>query len=247
MSVDLEICIDSIHSAIAAQAGGAVRVELCDNLIEGGTTPSAGCIKLVREKIDIDLNVIIRPRGGDFHYTDLEFEIMKEDIQIAKELGADGIVIGILNKDGTVDKKRMEELIKIAKQMTVTFHRAFDVTRDPFEALEDIIDLGMERILTSGQESTALEGVDLLQALVERAGKRISIMPGGGINVENIKQIVERTKVWECHLSARETIKSKMEFKRPNISMGGKPERSEYEHRLTSAAMVREVRAQCNK
>lgn len=162
MPVDLEICIDSVHSAIAAQEGGAVRVELCDNLFEGGTTPSAGCIQLVRENIHIDLNVIIRPRGGDFLYSPLEFEIMKQDIKIAKQLGANGVVLGILNKDGTIDQKRTAELIALARPMTVTFHRAFDVTRDPFEALEQLIDLGVDRILTSGQENTVLEGMDRL-------------------------------------------------------------------------------------
>ncbi len=238
MPVDLEICIDSVHSAIAAQEGGAVRVELCDNLFEGGTTPSAGCIQLVRENIHIDLNVIIRPRGGDFLYSPLEFEIMKQDIKIAKQLGANGVVLGILNKDGTIDQKRTAELIALARPMTVTFHRAFDVTRDPFEALEQLIDLGVDRILTSGQENTVLEGIEVIQSLVEKADDRIIIMPGGGIHSRNIHKIVQRTKVKECHLSARQPIPSTMEFKRPYVSMGGHLSFPEYEYRFTSAELV---------
>ena len=247
MSVSLEICIDSIHSAIEAQKGGAIRVELCDNLFEGGTTPSAGCIQLVRQNIDIDLNVIIRPRGGDFLYSSLEYEMMKQDIQLAKQLGVNGVVIGLLNSDGTIDRKRTAELIKLARPMTVTFHRAFDVAKDPFEAMEQLIDLGVDRILTSGQENTALEGIDLITDLVKKAGDRIIIMPGGEINVRNIKKIVNRTKAKECHLSAREPVASKMEFRRPYVSMGGTLSFSEYENRFTSSALVQAMNGAINK
>jgi copper homeostasis protein len=161
MSIVLEICIDSVEAAMAAQQGGANRVELCADLLEGGTTPSAGTIHLARRSIDIDLNVIIRPRGGDFCYTPVEFEVMKLDIETAKAAGANGVVIGVLNEDGSVDADRTSELVTLARPMSVTFHRAFDMARDPYQALETLIDLGVDRVLTTGQESSVLEGLDL--------------------------------------------------------------------------------------
>src|SRR5438445_9519302 len=147
----IAVCVDSVESAMAAEAGGAERVELCDNLMEGGTTPSAGAVAAARKKLEIKFHVIIRPRGGDFCYSDVEFEVMKRDVEFAKQLGADGIVIGILLPDGAIDVTRTRELIDIARPMSVTFHRAFDMTRDAFAALETLIDLGIDRILTSGQ------------------------------------------------------------------------------------------------
>ena len=161
----LEVCVDSAESAIAAQAGGAARVELCDNLLEGGTTPSAGTIELARKHLNIAMNVIIRPRGGDFDYSDLEFEIMQRDIQVARERGADGVVIGILKPNGTIDKTRTCRLIALARPMSVTFHKAFDVTRDPFEALDTLIEVGVDRVLTSGQEASVIEGLGVVKEL----------------------------------------------------------------------------------
>src|SRR5512138_1393956 len=162
----LEACVNSALSAIEAQAGGADRVELCQNMPEGGCTPSAGAIRYARKELRIGLFVMIRPRGADFLYSDGEFEIMKEDIRVAKELGADGVVFGILKADGTIDRQRMEELIRLARPMGVTCHRAFDMTRDPFGALEDLIALGVDRILTSGQCDSALEGAPLIRQLI---------------------------------------------------------------------------------
>lgn len=224
----LEICIDSVASAIAAEQGGARRVELCANLFEGGTTPSAGCIATVKKHLSIDVNVLIRPRGGDFLYSNEEFEIMKYDIELAKKLGVSGVVFGILQADGTVDKKRTQELITLARPMTVTFHRAFDMTPDPLEALEDIIALQMDRILTSGQERTAFEGSDLIAQLVEQAGNRIIIMPGGGITDRNLRKIIDKTKVQECHTSGRTTFTSKMLYQKSHVSMGGELRLPEY-------------------
>src|SRR4029079_2315147 len=151
------------------------RVELCDNLLEGGTTPSAGTIELARQHLTIALNVIIRPRGGDFCYSKIEFEIMRRDIELVKLMGADGVVIGILNPNGTIDKARTRTLVELARPMTVTFHKAFDMTRDPFAALDTLIELGVDRVLTSGQESSVLEGLDVVRALVKRAGRKIII------------------------------------------------------------------------
>ncbi len=216
----IEICVDSVGSAAAAQAGGADRVELCDNLIEGGTTPSAGAIALACEKLNIPVNVIIRPRGGDFCYSDIEFEVMKRDISAAKDLGANGIVIGILLPDGRVDEARTRELIRLARPMSVTFHRAFDMTRDPFEALESLIALGVDRVLTSGQEATAAKGIELIGRLVERAGDRISIMACGEIREENARRIVAETGAREIHFTAFVEKESEMEYRNQRVYMG---------------------------
>ena len=206
----LEICANSVESALMAQKGGAQRVELCDNIYEGGTTPSYGAILSASKLLNIDLNIIIRPRGGDFCYSELEFEIMKKDIEFAKKLGVNGIVIGILNPDGTIDTLRTKLLVELAKPMSVTFHRAFDVTKDPFKALEDIIECSCDRVLTSGQENKAIEGVSLIKTLVEKAENRIIIMPGSGINEKNIQEIYQKTKAIEFHASLRKNVKSKM-------------------------------------
>lgn len=208
----LEICANSIHSALAAQNAGAHRVELCENLNEGGTTPSYGTILNTRKQLSIDLYVLIRPRGGDFLYTEEEFEIMKTDIEICKTLKCDGVVLGILTKDGEVDVNRTQELVKLAFPMGVTFHRAFDRCKDPFKALESIIETGCERILTSGLKSSAIEATELLKQLVEKAGNRISIMPGAGINSSNILELKNITKAKEYHTSAKTERSSLMNY-----------------------------------
>ena len=184
-----EICANSVASCIAAQKGGADRVELCAGIPEGGTTPSYGMIKSARESISIALNVIIRPRGGDFLYSQEELREMTYDIKVARELGADGLVFGCLRPDGYVDVEAMKPLMEAAGDTPVTFHRAFDHCSNPFHALEDIIELGCTRILTSGCRPTALEGADLLCQLVEKASDRIIIMPGCGVKEDNIAEI----------------------------------------------------------
>jgi copper homeostasis protein len=224
----LEICANSLESAVNAQKGGAQRVELCDNIYEGGTTPSYGSIQQARKLLNIDLNVIIRPRGGDFCYSDLEFEIMKKDIEFAKSMEVDGVVFGILYPNGTVDKERTKMLVELAKPMSITFHRAFDVTRNPFAALEDIIECGCNRILTSGQENKAMDGVTLIQNVVKKAENRIIIMPGSGINETNISDISQKTGANEFHASLRKNVKSKMEFRKEGIAMGGIPQIDEF-------------------
>ena len=212
MKFKLEVIGFTIESCLIAQAAGAHRIELCDNPSEGGTTPSYGFIKAAREKLTIELYPIIRPRGGDFLYSETEFEIMKADVQICKNLGCNGVVIGILLADGTVDKERCKQLVDIAYPMGVTFHRAFDRTTDPFKALEDIISIGCERILTSGQKPSVNEGMQLLIDLVQQANERIIIMPGSGVRAENIVALANQTNALEFHTSARININSKMEF-----------------------------------
>lgn len=215
-----EICANSVASCIAAQEGGADRVELCAGIPEGGTTPSFGMIWNARESIDIDLNVIIRPRGGDFLYNESELAEMLFDISAAKELGVDGLVFGCLNPDGSVDMENMALLMEASGDTPVTFHRAFDHTSDPFKALEDIISLGCRRILTSGCRPTAMEGAEMLAQLVEKAGDRIIIMPGCGVNESNIAEIARLSGAREFHFSARESVESSMVFRNPKVAMG---------------------------
>lgn len=229
MNFKLEVIGFNMQSCIIAQAAGAHRIELCDNPEDGGTTPSYGFIKAAREKLQIALFPIIRPRGGDFLYSDDEFEMMKTDTRLCKQLGCDGVVIGMLNADGTVDKKRNASLVELAYPLGVTFHRAFDRTkplltspkgRNPdsaessiySQALEDIIEIGCERVLTSGLRPTALEGMDTIAALVKQADDRIIIMPGSGVRSDNIAGLAKKTGATEFHTSARVNIDSKMNF-----------------------------------
>ncbi|MEC3881040.1 copper homeostasis protein CutC [Parapedobacter sp. 10938] len=206
----LEICANSVLSALNAQEGGADRVELCQNLESGGTTPSLGQVWLARGGLSIGVHVLIRPRAGGFLYSDIEFLEMKADIMFCKEAKCDGVVIGMLLVDGQVDTVRMAELIELARPMHVTFHRAFDRCRDPFEALEVIIGLGCDRLLTSGMKDTAAEGAETIARLVEQANGRIEVMPGSGINEENILQIVASTGASSFHTSAKVEQESTM-------------------------------------
>ena len=217
--VSLEVCANSVTSALAAQKGGAVRVELCQNLMEGGTTPSHGEILLARKLLNIKLYVLLRPRGGDFLYSDLEFKLMMADAAFCMEAGCDGIVIGMLNADGAVDKERCAEFIKIARQCSigVTFHRAFDMCADMYQALEDIIDLGCERILTSGGKTTAIEGSPAIAHLIKKAAGRIIIMPGSGISETNVTDLVRFTGALEIHSSAKAKVKSQMNYHNDHI------------------------------
>ena len=215
-----EICANSVASCIAAQDGGADRVELCAGIPEGGTTPSVGMIRCARESIGIGLNVIIRPRGGDFLYSESEIREMVYDIEAAKELGVDGLVFGCLCPDGSVDMENMRLLMEAAGDTPVTFHRAFDHTSDPLKALEDIIELGCARILTSGCRPTAAEGAPLLAQLVEKAGDRIIIMPGCGVNEGNIAETARLSGAREFHFSAREPVESGMTFRNQDVVMG---------------------------
>lgn len=236
----IEICAGSVESAIAAARGGAARIELCSALSEGGLTPSQGIIEYVKRNLNIETFVLIRPRSGDFNYSRSEFETMKTDIFSAKVAGADGIVSGMLNTDGTVDTCRMKEIVEMASPMQVTFHRAFDLTRDPFEALEEIIVLGCQRILTSGQAFNALEGAALISLLTEKAGNRIIIMPGGGINATNLPELFTKTHAMEFHLSASVPVNSRMFYRKDKVSMGNMSS-NEYSQVQTDPNLVSEI------
>ena len=212
MDFKLEIIAFNIESCTIAQASGATRIELCDNPGDGGTTPSYGFIKAAREKLHIELYCMIRPRGGDFFYSDDEFEIMKTDVLQCKQLGCDGVVIGLLNKDATVDLTRSKKLVELAYPMGVTFQRAFDRVSDPFKALEDIIATGCERILTSGLVPSCLDGAPLIAKLVQQADERIVIMPGSGLRSGNVIDVAKITGATEFHTSARIFADTKMEY-----------------------------------
>jgi copper homeostasis protein len=203
MGFQLEICSFNLASAIVAQGAGADRIELCASPAEGGVTPSPGVIRSAREYLRISLYPIIRPRGGDFLYSDEEFRVMLRDIEYCKQVGCNGVVIGMLNVDGTIDQGRCARLVEAAYPLGVTFHRAFDWSANPFEAMETIIQLGCERILTSGQRPTAEEGVELIDQLVRQADDRIVIMPGSGVRSGNIVSLAEKTGASEFHTSAR--------------------------------------------
>jgi copper homeostasis protein len=237
----IEICVDSVEGAIAAERGGADRVELCDNLMEGGTTPSGGCLLLARRHVRIGLQVLIRPRGGDFLYSRCEVDVMREDIRLARTLGADGVVIGCLTPEGDIDRTRTRELMELARPLNVTFHRAFDMCRDPRQGLEDLVTLGVDRVLTSGQEASCAEGLELLAALQRQAAGRIIVMPGGGITARNVRRIVEATGVSEVHLSARGTVESHMQHRNPRCFLGGTLRPPEFSWKTTDEAAVRSV------
>lgn len=235
----LEICIDSVASALAAAEGGADRVELCANLPEGGTTPSAGMIRAVRGVFSGKLMVIIRPRGYDFLYSEEELEVMLHDIETARALGTDGVVIGCLTADGRVDAGRCQRLMVAAGPLDLTFHRAFDMTRNLSESLDDIIGLGIKRILSSGGQPNVPAGISQLTALVKQAGGRASIMPGGGVTEHNIKEIVSATGVSEIHLSARHGVRGGMTYFNKHCFMGNYSQADEYGWREASSQIVR--------
>ena len=241
----IEICANSVESAIKAQEGGAYRVELCAGIPEGGTTTKFGDMRMSIQMLhQTKLHVIIRPRGGDFLYSPLEQEIMLHDIKVARQLGADGVVFGCLTAEGDVDMAAMKKLMNAVGDMNVTFHRAFDMCKDPFKALEQIIELGCTRILTSGQESNAVKGIPLLKELVKQADGRIIIMPGCGVNPGNIKQIAEETNATEFHFSGRSSYESDMIFRNPKVSMGGTVKIEEYQRDITNPEIVKAALAE---
>lgn len=239
----IEIVVFNLESSLKAQEGGADRIELCDNPGEGGTTPSWGIIESVRQNVSIDVYVMIRPRGGDFLYSNYDFHAMKRDLGQCQRLSVDGIVFGILKPDGTIDKKRCQELIARARPLKVTCHRAFDMTRDPFEALEDCIECGFDRILTSGQEAQAYKGADVIAELVKRADGRISIMAGSGVNEVNVADLVSRTGVREIHFSAATYRDSGMHYFNERIASMGKGGSGEYKRRTVDPDRIRETRS----
>lgn len=214
----LEVCAFHIDSCIIAEQEGAYRVELCDNPIEGGTTPSYGTIKRVREKISIRLYPILRPRSGNYFYSDEEFEILKNDVKICKTLGCDGISVGIQSMDATIDKERFKQIVELAGTMGVTCNRVFDCAPDPYAALEDIIECGCERVLTSGQKTAAPDAAELLGSLVKQAGNRISIMPGAGVKSANLERLKQQCGALEYHSSARVIAKNPVTYINTEVS-----------------------------
>ena len=224
----MEVCIDSVESAVNAEAGGASRLELCSDLAEGGITPSLGLLRMVKKRVAIPVHAMLRPRGGDFHYTASELAVMEEDMLIMKENGADGVVFGLLRADGTVDEDNCAALLRLARPMSTTFHRAFDMVKDPHRELEVLIRLGFDRILTSGCDSTALEGLPVIKQLMDQAGGRITVVPGGGITERNLERILTGTGAKEFHCSARSSKSSLMQYRNTLVTMGATYGASEY-------------------
>jgi copper homeostasis protein len=237
-SVTLEVCVDSIESALAAERGGAHRVELCGALAGGGVTPSTGLIVMVREKLSIGLHVMIRPRDSDFCYSDEEFGIMQRDIREAKRLGADGVVFGILNLDGKIDTQRTKQLVELAAPLKVTFHRAFDMTSDLMASLRDLKTTGIHCVLTSGGQQTAVEGAAVLKQLVEASDNGVAIMAASGIEADNVAELLNRTGVREVHASLRSAVPSSMRYQNQRISMGVSKGR-EYQRYVVDQEKVR--------
>jgi copper homeostasis protein len=241
MKFRLEICADSIGSAIIAQEAGAQRLELCESLMEGGVTPSAGKIESVRQNLEISLHVIIRPRGGDFLYNGVEYDIMRRDIVRCGEAGVDGVVFGILTSEGYIDIERTARLVEEASPMSVTFHRAFDMCCDPIRGVADVIATGAERLLTSGQSNDAASGSALIAELVRLSGTNLIIMPGGGLNASNIKMVAETTGASEFHMSGRSYAESAMLFRREGISLGSKSPDDEFKIMTADSDKIRNV------
>jgi copper homeostasis protein len=243
VGVRVEVCVDSVEGARVAAEAGADRIELCGALAEGGLTPSAGLLHTVLATTCIDTRVLIRPRGGDFVYDESEVQVMLRDIAVAAEAGAQGVVIGALNPDGDVDTVVMRRLVAGAAGLPVTVHRAFDLARQPHEALEAAIELGAERLLTSGQAPSALEGADLIAELVQAAGDRLVIMPGGGINDRTVARVLELTGVHEVHTSAGATVDGPARFRNPRVNLGGTGRSDEFSRRVTDRSILAAVLA----
>jgi copper homeostasis protein len=239
--VVIEVCVDSVASAVAAERGGAQRVELCSDLFEGGVTPSVGLMEVVRSRISIGLHAIIRPRAGDFCYSDEEFDIMCRDVGAAKAAGADGVVLGVLDPAGQVDIHRTRQLIDLARPLSITFHRAFDMSADLLRALEDVCATGADRLLTSGGEQTCLQGVKAIAQLVRLGGDRITILAGGGIGLNNAAQIIESTGVKEIHVGLGSPVTSPMLYRNPRVSLG-KALGREYDRTQVLEENVRKLR-----
>ena len=237
----LECATDSVESALAAAKGGADRLELCANLIIGGTTPTLALYDEVRSHSDIPLFILIRPRFGDFVYSDYEANVICREIEMFQKAGAEGVVIGSLNKDGSLNAEHMKRFIDSAKDMSITLHRAFDMCADPFATLQQAKELGVNTILTSGQAPSSLEGIELYEKLIEKANGEISILAGGGIKASTIEKLLEQTSLTAFHMSGKIVVESGMEFRNPTVSMG-LPGISEYNIWLTDENNVREAR-----
>lgn len=236
----LEVCVDSVASAIAATNGGANRLEVCANLVIGGTTPSLSLLQTIKRYCNLKCHVLIRPRFGDFCYSNYEFEMMLEDVKMFKDAGASGVVLGILQPDGNLDVRRMKQLIEAADSMSITLHRAFDMCKDPFRTLEEAQQLGINTILTSGQKQNCIEGKALLRQLVEKSNGSIEILAGSGINANIIPSLRESTNIFAYHMSGKKIMNSPMDYRKQDVSMG-LPFLNEYEIWQTDEAMIKEA------
>ncbi|MGN6144454.1 MAG: copper homeostasis protein CutC [Mesorhizobium sp.] len=234
----IEICVEGIDGLLAAQAAGADRVELCASLIEGGITPSLGTVRAALDLATIPFHVIVRPRGGDFLYSEAEYRSMLADVEALRDAGVAGVVVGCLKEDGTIDEDRMTALAKAAGPLNVTCHRAFDMTRDPFEALEALVRCGVGRVLTSGQRDTAVEGADLLAALVEKAAGRIIILGCGALAPDTIGTVRRKTGLTEMHFASLKDVPSAMRYRNPKVGMGGSDLDREYRNTVTDRDLV---------
>ena len=237
----LEVSVEGVDGLLVAQENGADRVELCASVLEGGITPSLGSVREALRQAQVPLFVIVRPRGGDFLYSNAEFESMRQDVMLLKELGVQGVVSGCLTADGEVDAERTGELVQLALPMGFTFHRAFDMVRDPSKSLEMLIESGVDRVLTSGQRATAMEGLANLKQLAKQAGDRIILMPCGSIRAQNIAQVRRETGLAEFHFAAHRKEASAMVYCNPSVVMGDAPPEDEYLKTVTDAALVRET------
>lgn len=216
----LESCVDSVESAVRATQGGANRLELCSNLMIGGTTPTKALYETVREYCNNRIHVLIRPRFGDFCYSSYEYSVILKEVEQFRELGAQGVVIGILKPDGTIDKPRMKELMEAAGEMSITLHRAFDVCAQPYQALEEAAELGVQTILTSGQKNSSMEGRECIRELVARSGGRVDILVGSGVNSQNISRLYADTGATSYHMSGKEVLDSNMVYRKEDVHMG---------------------------
>jgi copper homeostasis protein len=237
----LEVSVEGVDGMLAAQDSGADRVELCASVLEGGITPSIGMVREALRRARIPVFVIVRPRGGDFLYSEAEFESMCQDMMALKELGVPGVVSGCLTAAGEVDEERTAELLRLAKPMSFTFHRAFDMVRDPVHSLEVLISLGVDRLLTSGQRGTALEGLACLKQLGQAARGRITVMPCGSIRAGNVGQVCRKTGLWELHFAAHKTESSAMTYRNPQVAMGQTDQDHEYLKTVTDPATVQSM------
>lgn len=237
----LECCVDSVESAIEAEKGGANRIELCSALVIGGLSPSKALFEKVKESVNIKIHVLLRPRFGDFCYTEFEHEIIKQEIRMFRELGADGIVIGTLKPDGSLNLEQMKELVEAANGMSITLHRAFDMCADPFKTLEDVKSLGIHTILTSGQKNSCIDGKELLGQLVEKSNGAVDVLIGGGVDVSVIPALYESTGATSYHMSGKITLDSEMQYRKEDVSMGV-ASMSEYQIWRTSAERVAKVK-----
>ncbi|EFA74795.1 copper homeostasis protein like protein [Heterostelium album PN500] len=250
--VGIEVCVDSLQSCLEAVKGGAIRLELCSALFLGGLTPSYGLMKIVKQKLpDFQINVMIRPRDGDFLYSDEEIEIMKHEIDIAKSLNFNGVVFGVLNANGTINKETTKMLIEYSNPLSVTFHRAIDMCRDYKEAMNDLISVGgIDRVLTSGLESSVMEGIDTIIEMIKmvnNAGSKMIIMPGGGVTERNINKIVKTLNIKEIHLSGRIKLDSSMQFRNTRVFMGGELRQSEYQLAYVDQNKIKSFQSAANQ